>query len=67
MQPNDARRGTGFLRQDGGIFGFATWRACHCGTKIGPIVAPHTACALDLIADIACLPASHVPADHRSA
>lgn len=38
---------------DGEIQGFATWRACQVGTKIGPIVAPDTASALELIADIA--------------
>lgn len=40
---------------DGEIQGFATWRACREGTKIGPIVAPDTASALELISDVASL------------
>lgn len=39
--------------RDGRIEGFATWRACREGTKIGPVIAPDTAGALELIADIA--------------
>ncbi|SNR49521.1 GNAT family N-acetyltransferase [Puniceibacterium sediminis] len=53
LQPKGDLRGTRILRRDGGIIGFATWRACREGTKIGPIIAPDTASALDLIADIA--------------
>ncbi len=48
-------RGTRLLLRDGEICGFATWRACHVGTKIGPVVAPDTGSALELISDIAFL------------
>ncbi|WP_088649604.1 GNAT family N-acetyltransferase [Marinibacterium profundimaris] len=47
------RRATRVLERDGEIAGFATWRACAIGTKIGPVIAPDTASALALIADIA--------------
>ena len=46
-------RGTSVLVRDGDIVGFATWRACNSGTKIGPVVAPDVAAALELISDIA--------------
>ncbi len=48
-------RGTRVLRRDRQVEGFATWRACQNGTKIGPIVAPDVSAALELIADIALL------------
>lgn len=48
-------RGTRAQIRDGEIAGFATWRACAIGTKIGPVIAPDTAGALELIADIAAL------------
>lgn len=48
-------RATRVLLQDGEIIGFATWRACREGTKIGPVIAPNTESALALIADIAAL------------
>ena len=48
-------RETRVLGADGDIAGFATWRACGTGTKIGPVIAPGTAEALTLIADIAAL------------
>ena len=41
------------LIQDGAVRGFATWRACHEGTKIGPVVAENTRHAISLIAHIA--------------
>lgn len=47
------KRATRVLERNGGVCGFATWRACQDGTKIGPIVAPDTSSALELIADIA--------------
>ncbi len=50
---NDHLRASRVLMRDDRITGFATWRACLEGTKIGPIVASATANALDLIADIA--------------
>lgn len=52
---NDALRGTRVLTSGSDITGFATWRACASGTKIGPLIAPDTASALALIADIAAL------------
>ncbi len=45
-------RGTRVLIADGEIGGFAAWRACGTGTKIGPVIAPDTGAALELIADI---------------
>ena len=50
---SDTLRATRVLTADGEITGFATWRACHTGTKIGPVIAPDTSAALALIADIA--------------
>lgn len=47
------KRATRVLERDGEICGFATWRACQTGTKIGPVVASDTSSALELIADIA--------------
>ncbi len=47
------RRDSRVLAKEGEIHGFATWRACREGTKIGPVIAPDTASAIDLIADIA--------------
>lgn len=46
-------RGTRVYMRDGDAVGFATWRACQVGTKIGPVVAPDVAIALELISDIA--------------
>lgn len=46
-------RETRVLVRDGNLIGFATWRACRDGTKIGPVIAPDTAAALELIGDIA--------------
>ncbi|WP_238364620.1 GNAT family N-acetyltransferase [Mesobacterium pallidum] len=43
------------LERGGEIAGFATWRACQNGTKIGPVIAPDSAAALELIRDIALL------------
>jgi len=48
-------RETRVLGANGDIAGFATWRACGSGTKIGPVIAPGTPEALTLIADIAAL------------
>ena len=48
-----ATRKTRIVLQKDQITGFATWRACQTGTKIGPIIAPDTATAMELIADIA--------------
>ncbi|MDM8167495.1 GNAT family N-acetyltransferase [Roseovarius sp.] len=48
-------RETRVLGANGDIAGFATWRACGSGTKIGPVIAPGTGEALTLIADIAAL------------
>lgn len=53
LRRNDSMRGSRVLVRDGAIAGFATWRACRTGTKIGPILAPDTAGALALVADIA--------------
>ena len=50
---DEQTRGTRVLVRDGDIVGFATWRACESGTKIGPVVAPDVAAALELISDIA--------------
>ncbi|SLN35092.1 hypothetical protein ROA7450_01629 [Roseovarius albus] len=55
LQERVGRRGTRVLLRDGRICGFATWRACQNGTKIGPIVAPDLAAALELVSDIAAL------------
>lgn len=46
-------RETRVFAPGGTVSGFATWRACGSGTKIGPIIAPSTEGALALIADIA--------------
>lgn len=48
-------RETRLLQAEGEIAGYATWRACGTGTKIGPVIAPGPAEALTLIADIAAL------------
>lgn len=48
-------RATRVLATGGSALGFATWRACGTGTKIGPVIAPDTDAALALIADIAAL------------
>lgn len=53
LAPDQPERATRVLQKDGEIVGFATWRTCREGTKIGPVIAPGTATALDLIADIA--------------
>ncbi len=53
LSQNDDLRATRVLIRGGQITGFATWRACPIGTKIGPLIAPDTASALELIADIA--------------
>ena len=50
---NDHMRASRVRAQDGRIEGFATWRACRAGTKIGPIITPDSISALELIADIA--------------
>ena len=55
LTPGLTERGTRVLRREGEICGFATWRACENGTKIGPIVAPDLAASLELISDIAVL------------
>ncbi|MBB94976.1 MAG: GNAT family N-acetyltransferase [Rhodobacteraceae bacterium] len=47
------QRATRVLCKDDQIAGFATWRTCREGTKIGPIIAPDADAALTLIADIA--------------
>jgi hypothetical protein len=46
-------RETQVLLRDGEIAGFATWRACALGTKIGPIVAPDLSAALALLSHVA--------------
>lgn len=48
-------RETRVLAPGGTVGGFATWRACGNGTKIGPIIAPDVQGALTLISDIASL------------
>lgn len=48
-------RGSRVLQRGDAVQGFATWRACGTGTKIGPVIAPDAPAALDLIADIAAL------------
>ncbi len=53
LSPAGAIRGTRILLYQGTIVGFATWRACRTGTKVGPIIAPDAASALELVADIA--------------
>ncbi len=53
VSKNDTQRATRVLEIDGEIKGFATWRACRDGTKIGPLIAETTSAALDLISDIA--------------
>lgn len=55
LDNREDQRGTRVLQADGAALGFATWRACPLGTKIGPVIAPDTATALDLIGDIAAL------------
>lgn len=55
LSPFSPKRQTRVLETDGEIRGFATWRACRDGTKFGPIVAPDTQSALDLISDVAAL------------
>ena len=46
-------RASRVLTEEGEIEGFATWRLCREGIKIGPVVAPDTASALEIIGDIA--------------
>lgn len=41
------------LLRDGEIVGFATWRACRLGTKVGPIIAPDLSAALELLSHVA--------------
>lgn len=53
LAPDQPERSTRLLQKDGEIIGFTTWRTCRDGTKIGPVIAPSTATALELIADIA--------------
>ncbi len=53
LADSDGSRSTRVLLRDGTICGFATWRACGTGTKIGPIVTPDLSAALTLISDIA--------------
>ncbi|MDP7149970.1 MAG: N-acetyltransferase [Paracoccaceae bacterium] len=55
LAPVPGLRETRVLERGGAVTGFATWRACGEGTKIGPVIAPDTASALELIADIAAL------------
>lgn len=55
LAPFKGLREARILKRDGQIAGFATWRACGEGTKIGPVVAPDTSSALELIADIAAM------------
>lgn len=51
----DGARETRVLLRDGAICGFATWRACRNGTKVGPIIAPDVSGSLELLRDIAVL------------
>ena len=53
LNPAASLRSTRVLTQNGDICGFATWRACREGTKIGPVVANDTGAAIELIADVA--------------
>lgn len=53
LQQVMGQRQTSVLLRDGEIAGFATWRACFEGTKIGPLIAPDLNGALALITDIA--------------
>ncbi|MBF9058607.1 N-acetyltransferase [Rhodobacterales bacterium HKCCSP123] len=53
LETDSGTRETHVLLGDGAISGFATWRACRTGTKIGPIVAPDLSGALELLSDIA--------------
>ena len=46
-------RETLVLERNGRVVGSATWRACGEGTKMGPVLAPDLAGALDLIGAIA--------------
>ena len=55
VNANSFHRATQVIMNDGAIGGFATWRACVEGTKIGPVVAPDTKAAITLISDIAAL------------
>ncbi len=48
-----ADRGTKVIDTGNGPAGFATWRACRSGTKIGPIVAADHRAALALLGTIA--------------
>ena len=53
LSPVPGKRSSRVLIRNGELVGFATWRACIEGTKIGPIVASDTKDALDLISEIA--------------
>ncbi|WP_428925782.1 GNAT family N-acetyltransferase [Marinibacterium sp. SX1] len=53
VAPREGLRETIVMERDGEIAGFATWRACRAGTKIGPVIAPDTGAALALIGEIA--------------
>ena len=55
VNANSSHRATRVIMSEGAIGGFATWRACVEGTKIGPLVAPDTKTAIALISDIAAL------------
>ncbi len=55
LREHSGLRGTRVLLRDGTICGFATWRTCQSGTKIGPINAPDLSAALELVSDIAVL------------
>lgn len=55
LQDTAGLRGTRVLLHDGAVSGFATWRDCRIGTKIGPVVAPDLGAAIELISDIALL------------
>jgi hypothetical protein len=55
LNPEVTERGTQVMQREGEICGFATWRSCENGTKIGPIIATELSTALELISDIAVL------------
>ncbi|QBF32655.1 GNAT family N-acetyltransferase [Thalassococcus sp. S3] len=55
LQQKEDVRGTRVYLRDREICGFATWRQCQIGTKIGPLIAPDLSASIELISDIAAL------------
>ena len=56
---NSTTRKTLVLYCEAAIIGFATYRKCREGTKIGPIIAPDTKAALGLIGAVGALVPTH--------